>query len=324
MEKREAGRLLCDFISGRKIPEVRLKKFSPADWEDLVDWALRFRVGGLFYREIKSPDFPAELIPVNVSNRIREAYRYYATRNTSLFYDALKVIHALTENQLPVIALKGLSLAKNIYHDIALRPMNDIDLLVKEEDLIRTGRLLLTLGYKQEFPAWESTLKFHHHLQPFTNKRGSIIELHWNITAPDNPIKIDIDGLWKRSRLINVDHVEVLALSQEDLFLHLCVHACLHLQSGFDLIPLCDIAGLIKTSADKIDWQTVIDRATRWGCQKCVYLMLLLVRELLEVAPPKLLAISIASLIATFGGISFKIANSKIPNLSMFLSTKVI
>jgi len=286
MEQREAGRLLCDFLSGRRIPEARLEKLSRADWESLADRALRFKVGGLFYREIKSRNFPTELIPVDVRNRLRDAYRNLATMNTSLFFDVLKVLKSLADNQLPVIALKGLSLAKNIYGDIALRPMSDIDLLVKEEDLVRAGRILLTLGYKQYFPAWESLLKTHHHLPPFTNKNGAKIELHWNIVTPDSPIKVDLDGLWERACLIKVDNVEVRAFSLEDLFLHLCIHACVHLQTGLDLIPLCDIAGLIKTSADKIDWQIVIERATRWGGQKCVYLMLLLVRELLGAAPP--------------------------------------
>jgi hypothetical protein len=287
MKQREAGRLLCDFLSGRKIPEARLEKLSPADGESLVDCALRFKVGGLLYREIKSRNFPTELIPVDAKNRLREAYRNRATMNTSLFFDALKVLKSLADNQLPVIALKGLSLAKNIYGDIALRPMSDMDLLVKEEDLVRAGRILLTLGYKQYFPAWESTVKAVHHLSPFTNKSGAIIELHWNIVLPDSPINVDLDGLWERACLIKVDNVEVRAFSPEDLFLHLCINACGNLQTGFDLfIPLCDIAGLIKTSADRIDWQIVIDRATRWGAQKCVYLMLLLVRELLGAAPP--------------------------------------
>jgi len=286
MEKREAGRLLCDFLSEKKMPEARLETLSPADGESLVNWALRFNVGGLFYREIKSRNFPTELIPVDARNRLREAYRNRATMNTSLFLDVLKVLKSLADNQLPVIALKGLSLAKNIYGDIALRPMSDMDLLVKEEDLVRAGRILLTLGYQQYFPAWESTLKTYHHLPPFTNKSGAIIELHWNIVTPDSPIKVDLDGLWERACLIKVDNVEVRVFSPEDLFLHLCIHACVHQQTGLDLIPFCDMAGLIKTSADTIDWPIVIERATRWGGQKCVYLMLLLVRELLGAAPP--------------------------------------
>jgi len=286
MEKREAGRLLCDFLSGRKIPDARLEKLSPSDWESLVVLALRLNVGGVFYREIKSRNIPTELIPVDVRNRLRDAYRNYATWNTSLFFSASKVLKSLADNRLPVIALKGLSLAKNIYGDIALRPMSDIDLLVKKEDLVRASRILLTLGYEQDFPAWENALKIFHHLPPFTNKNGAMIELHWNIVTPDNPIKVDLDGLWERACLIKVDNVEVRAFSPEDLFLHLCIHACVHLQTGIDLIPFCDMAGLIKTSADKIDWQIVMERAARWGGQKCVYLMSLLVRELLGAAPP--------------------------------------
>jgi Uncharacterised nucleotidyltransferase len=286
MEQREAGRLICDLLSGREIPEASLGQLSPADGESLVDQALRFKVGGLVHREIKSRNFPAGLIPAGVRNRLRAEYRNLATRNTSLFYDVLKVLKSLADNRLPVIALKGLSLANYVYGDIALRPMSDMDLLVNEEDLARAGRLLLTLGYQQYYPGWEGLSKAFHHLPPFTNKSGAMIELHWNIVTPDSPIKVDLDGLWERAGLLEVDHLEVLALSPEDLFLHLCIHACFHLQTGIDLIPFCDVAGLIRTSADKIDWHIVIERANRWGCQKCVYLMCLLVRELLGAAPP--------------------------------------
>lgn len=287
MENKEAGRLLCAYLSGRKIPEARLEKLSPADGESLVDCALRLKVGGLFYRAIKSRYLPTELIPIDIRNKLRDAYRESAIRNTSLFFEASKVLKSLADNQLPVIALKGLSLAKSIYGDIALRPMTDMDLLVKEENLVRAGRILLTLGYKQDFPSWENTLKVYHHLPPFTNKNGEIIELHWDIVTPNRPINVDLDGLWERACLIKVDNVEVRALSPEDLFYHLCIHACDNLPTGLDLIPLCDLAGLIETSADKIDWQILIERATRWGGQKCVYLMLLLVRELLGAAPPE-------------------------------------
>jgi hypothetical protein len=286
MEKREAGRLLCDFLSGRNRPEARLEKLSAADRESLVDWSLRFKVGGLFYREIKSRDFPAEMIPADARNRLRDAYRNSAMSNTRLFFEALKVLKSLADNELPVIALKGLSLAKNVYGDIALRPMSDMDLLVKKEDLARAGRILRNLGYQPYFPVSEITWKKHHHLPPFTNNSGAIIELHWNIVTPDSRLKVDLDGLWERAGLIKLDNVEVRALSPEDLLLHLCLHAGVHLQTGLDLIPFCDIAGLIKAAADKIDWQIVIERATRWGGQKCVYLMLLLVRELLGAAPP--------------------------------------
>lgn len=286
MEKSEVDRLLCGFLAGRKIPNAGLEKMSSTDWNCLVERALRFKVGGMLYRGIKSGAFPNECAPVDVINRLKEAYRSQATRNATLFIDAARVLKSLADNRLPVIALKGLALAKNLYGDIALRPMVDIDFLVKEEDLVRAGRTLLTLGYRQVFPAWESTIKRHHHLPPFTSKSGTIIELHWNIVSLHCPIKVDINGLWESACLIKEDDAAVRVLSLEDLFLHICIHACFNLQTGIDLIPFCDMAGLIRTFADKIDWQIVIERATRWGAQKGVYLMLLLVRELLGVSAP--------------------------------------
>ena len=286
MEKREAGRLLCDIMAGRKSAEAGLGKLSPAAWESLADRAMVFKVAALFYREIKSLGFPVEHVPEAVKNKLRTTYRNLATRNTNLFFAAAKALAALADQQLPVIALKGLALAKNIYGDIALRPMSDIDLLLREKDLVRAGRTLLALGYQQPYPDWESTIKAYHHLPPFTGQNGVVIELHWNIVPPDSPVKVDLDGLWARARQMEIAAVNVRVLSPEDLFLHLCVHAGFHLRSGLDLILLCDIARLIRTSAGKIDWRTVAERAGSWGCRKCAYLILLLVRELLAAAPP--------------------------------------
>jgi hypothetical protein len=286
MEKREAARLLCDLLSGKKNAQDALGELLPADWQSLADWAQRLKVEGMFYREMKSLDWPAELVPQAIRNRLRKAYRNQATRNASLFFAAAQVLQSFAEQQLPVIALKGLALAKDIYGDIALRPMSDMDLLLKEDDLVRAGRVLLALGYEQEVPAWESMLKTYHHLPPFTKRSGTTIELHWNIVTPDSPVEVDLDGLWARAHFIKVDDVEVRAFSPEDQFLHLCIHACFHLQTGSDLIPFCDLAGLMKAYAGKIDWRTVIQRANRWGGHKCVYLVLLLVRELLGAAPP--------------------------------------
>lgn len=287
MEKRDASRLICDFLSGKKISEDKLGKLSPADWQSLAERAQRFKVEGLFYRAIKSPNFPTALIPEEVRSRLRNAYRAQATLNTSLFLDAAKVLMSFAENHLPVIALKGLALAKSIYGDIALRPMSDIDLLLKEEDLVKAGRILLAWGYEQEVAAWESMLKTYHHLPPFENKNGTVIELHGNIVTPDTPMKVDIDGLWARACFIKVDDTPVRVFSSEDQFLHLCIHACFHLQTGLDLIPFCDLAGLMKISGGQFDWPTAMERAGRWGGKKCVYLMLLLTREMLGAAPPE-------------------------------------
>lgn len=286
MKKGEAGRLICDVLARGSTADARLAKLSPADWTCAAGWALKLKAGSLFYRALESHCHSAALVPTSVRETLRNTYRHLAITNTSLFLAASTILKRMAGDGIPVIALKGLALARNVYGDIALRPMCDLDLMVREEDLVRAGRLLLALGYRQECAAWESLLKAHHHLPPFANTHGVMIELHWDIVPPNSPIRVDVEGLWERSQLIKLEDTEARVLSPEDLLLHLCIHACFHLPTGLDLVPLCDIAGLVRSSEVKIDWQLLVERATRWGGRKCAYLMLLLAQELLGAAPP--------------------------------------
>ncbi len=284
MKQRQAGRLIGEILSGSVMAEAARMPLSPAEGESLADWAVYFNVAGLLYRELKSP---AEFIPTHARNRLRDAYRHNAILNTAFFGDAAKVIKVLADHDIPVIALKGYALAKSLYGDLGLRPMSDLDFLVKEEHLVQAGRLLMAHGYTPACATWDGAVKAHHHLPPFTNPRGTRIELHWALVDPGSPIHIDGDGLWERSVLVQEGDVEFRVLSPEDTCLHLCIHAALHLQTGLGLMPLCDIAGLIRTSAGALDWQVLSARAAQWNSGRCVYLTLLMVREWSRVSAPE-------------------------------------
>jgi hypothetical protein len=247
---------------------------------------MRYKVAGLLYQGMKTGAFAKELVPDGLIKILKEEYRSQATRNTVLFLDASEVFKAFSDQQLPVIALKGLVLAKKLYGDIALRPMTDMDILVKEEDLVKAGRILLSLGYDQASPAWEKTLKSHHHLPPFTSQNGSVLELHWNIFSLRYNIAVDPGGLWDRSCLVEENGLVFRVLSLEDQFLHICLHGCHHLLTAIDLIPFCDLTHFIKKYAETMDWDKIFHRSILWGGQNGVYLILLLASELLGAAVP--------------------------------------
>jgi len=293
MGKKDVTQLLCDFLANKKISEVRWRKMSPADWARLVERALRYKVSALLYQGMKAGSIPLDCVPDGIMHSLQGVYRSQATQNSTLFFDASRVLKTFIDHQLPVIALKGLALAKSLYGDIALRTMTDMDLLVKEEDLVKAGRILLAIGYDQAFPAWEKTLKSHHHLPPFTSKNGTVLELHWNIISLHSNLAVDVGGLWDRSCLVEENGVVFRVLSLEDLLLHICVHGCHHLLTAIDLIPFCDLTKIIEKNADNIDWEKIIDRSILWGGQKGVYLMLLLARELLGAEVPDKILVEI-------------------------------
>jgi hypothetical protein len=128
MDQREAVRRLCDILSGRQMPEAGLDGLSSADREGLVDWALRLKVGGLLYRELKSHDVSGELIPPDAGNKLRDAYRSVAIQNTSLYFEGLRVLQSLAKDRLPAMSNKGLAQDNRIYGDNGLRPMTDLHL----------------------------------------------------------------------------------------------------------------------------------------------------------------------------------------------------
>src|SRR6516165_8079366 len=58
-----------------------------------------------------------------------------------------KVLICLEEHGLRLILLKGVPLAYTIYQSPTLRPRGDMDLLIRESDMQRVGRILSSLGY---------------------------------------------------------------------------------------------------------------------------------------------------------------------------------
>ncbi len=62
--------------------------------------------------------------------------------------ELMRVLRALAHDEVPVLLMKGVPLAYSHYAYPWLRPRNDVDILVNDNDFERVPRLLLNLGYK--------------------------------------------------------------------------------------------------------------------------------------------------------------------------------
>ena len=204
-----------------------------------------------------------------------------------VYHELARVLETLQDEDISVIALKGAHLAEVVYGNIALRPMSDVDLLVKEPDLSRVEKKLLAMGYT---PDEKNTAELAERCVHFTYKlprEGLCMEIHWNIQLSNSPFNVDVDGLWKRTRPAMIAGVRVLALSPEDLLLHLCLHTAFrHLFGQSALRSLCDISETIRHYQDQIDWEQVRHRAHQWGIGNCLHLTLHLASKLLGAAVP--------------------------------------
>jgi len=165
--------------------------------------------------------------------------------------------------------------------------MNDVDIMVPQDKLQIAKDVLVSLGYLPLKPSSvEDDVSFKHHLTRLVKPNVPSIELHWNITMPRKHYTIDAVELWERAVPVQIAGANVLALSPEDLLLHLCLHTSYQHQFAFGLRPSCDIAETIARSSSMVDWDVLVQRAEQWNWRRGVYLALRLAQELVGAAAP--------------------------------------
>ena len=269
-----------------KPDESRLEQLSAPDWQDLMQQARRHAVLYLLYHRLKTQNLDA-YIPADILQTVRAEYFECAWRNNRLYDDLAKILKALQSENIPVILLKGAHLAKIVYGNIALRPMGDIDILVRKPDLLKAEKALLALGYSSSRKDdIETACAKHQHLPPLLKQDSPPVELHWTLESPKLPFTIDVAALWRRAHTVLIGDIEALVLSHEDLVLHLCLHASYHHLYQNGLRAFCDIRETIRCCQDEIDWDLVGLRMREWGAGNSIYLTLYLAKSLLDADVP--------------------------------------
>jgi hypothetical protein len=81
-------------------------------------------------------------------------------------------------------------------------------------------------------------------------------------------------GVWERAIKIPVGGQTTLGLCPEDLLLYLAVHLGVH-HGLTGLLWYWDLARLLAGWADRLDWDTVVTRASRWRVRTALYFALL-------------------------------------------------
>jgi hypothetical protein len=267
--------LYCLRVVPDEAGDGRLETLSSSDWDVFIAASDRYGVTPLLYHRLRTfhSDVP---IPANAMGRLRQAYLDNVARNMGLYHKLGKVLELFRRDNISVIALKGVHLATVVYRNIALRPMGDIDLLVKQTDLLRVQEILVEQGYiasKEEIGCSRT------HLPPYKKKDSLNVEIHFHIVGPPFSLRVDVEKLWVSAQVRSIQGIEVLTLCPEDLLLHLCMHAGFH--HGFDngIRPLFDISHTIEHYAEELDWEQLLDRSKEWGVSKCVYLSLFLAKR---------------------------------------------
>lgn len=255
----------------------RLRNLADDDWDIMVALALKYGVASVLYSSLSQLP-PAIRIPSKVRNSLRNSYHRTAARNMRVYQQLLRMLEAFRTKAVQVILLKGVHLAELVYGNIALRPMGDIDLLVRNGDLSKASSILETEDYEM---SKEDVARSLEHLAPFRKKGYLDVEIHFNIAAPPVSNNFAVEELWDRARMEQIQGAQVLTLCPEDLLLHLCMHTTIHHCFDNGIRPFLDIHRTLDHYGPRIDMDEVMRRSIRWGVSSSVYVMLELTHRFL-------------------------------------------
>ncbi|MDZ8108401.1 MAG: nucleotidyltransferase family protein [Nostoc sp. DedQUE12a] len=129
----------------------------------------------LLYQSLKTTG--KEAIPKTALTQLHNHYHTNASRNLFLSYELLNILKLFAAHKIRAIPFKGLVLAISIYGNLAMRQFSDLDILVRQQDIVKAQELLIAQKYQLEADhyGWQQT--FVHSQKP-----EIVVDLHCELT----------------------------------------------------------------------------------------------------------------------------------------------
>ena len=269
----------------RRVARLRQLLDGALDWDFIQSFAESHGLIPLLYSHLHAR--APEKVPPAVYEKLRERFRRISALNVYLSGELRRLLKLFAAHDIPAIPYKGPALAAKAYGNIALRHFGDLDILVRQRDVLRVMRLLVAEDYALHPPlnGVQQALMLRTQCNlPFTrDAHRLIVEIHWRVSARLFSSPLDEETLWENLHTDTFEGMRINALAPEDLLLSLCVHGAKHLWERLSWIT--DIAQLLEVHPD-LDWASLLERARRTGTERMLLLGLHVAHDLLGARLP--------------------------------------
>jgi hypothetical protein len=262
--------LTLDLISpARRVEQSQLDALTPADWAEILRMARQHRIGPMMRWQLQHAHAHLR-VPPTVSQTLDRMHRRSTTR-TMDFQRALQRVHDILQAAgITFVALKGVHLAYGVYPHPALRPLRDLDILVRPEQALDAQAALIAGGLStiERFEKMPQSRKDNAQHLPQLMAGKVMVEVHRRALQLDHDHRpgqdiTDDPEFWHRCVSATVAGITFKAPSVEDQFLHLVVHGTYHHMLSNGPLLLSDLGFLVQSSAP--DWAALREAADRRG-----------------------------------------------------------
>lgn len=267
LEGDAALRAFCEWKSC-----IRLDRVDPGS----------YRLFPLLYANLKSIGEDDPLI-----NIFEWVYRTTLTNNGILLSNISQLLREFNRAGIEFMLLKGTALILMYYKDRGLRPMMDVDVLVRTREARSAIELVTKLGWNSSItplkgfsqigllsrfgwrPKERALENFSNELfsvrhgQDFVHSDRFTIDLHWHVLHGYNSINTD-SPFWDGARKTELDGVPVAVLSPTDQLLHVCSHGV----NWNQISPMrwvADAVTIMNSVSEQIDWGRLTAACARHG-----------------------------------------------------------
>jgi len=198
--------------------------------------------------------------------RLRGIYRYHWCRNQLLLAELRRLLAALRELGVEVLLLKGAALIQRHYRDPGIRPMSDLDIMVRPGDMDTVFGLLQERGWQPKVRAELEQMRTRRLLHAVDFRRdwnGRVLEIdvHWTPLHRSTWPGAE-KAFWARSLATSVDGIACRILDPTDQLLHTCLHG-----GAWNVMPplrwVADACHILRDDAAAIDWERLVADAHR-------------------------------------------------------------
>jgi hypothetical protein len=235
------------------------KPLGEAEWHRLLEVVNEERIWGLLSVAVSTGRLPATRSQVE-----RAAARHRRAMESVLELEAttVEIFSAFSDAHLDVRLLKGSAVAHLDEVDPSWRCFNDIDLLVRGEDLAPAAQILRGWGYRRDLPERRADFdrRFGKEIT-MAGPNGREVDVHRTLAIGAFGLAINQGDLWSRTDLVRLAGRDVPALDAPRRLLHAAYAAVLG-DPRPRLVLLRDL-GLLLTGP--VDADEVREVAQRWG-----------------------------------------------------------
>lgn len=180
--------------------------------------------------------------------------------NKLIFHRTSELIKEWQAEGLQIAVLKGIPLAHTYYPDPALRPMDDADILVPQDQSVTSIDWFFKHGWHDLYGKSRDTMVTYsirkEHSVDMRHPSGYNVDLHWQILNFPLPPSL-VQDIWNTMHPITIGDVTTQTLCPTDHLLHICAHG-----NAWNSVPplrwIIDAHLILKKDGTIIDWERLI------------------------------------------------------------------